>query len=91
MYFKGLDDAAFFAANSLVTDVFVVTAQFEVELLSMIDCEDIKAIGIVEKRADRKIWSTAELFDDQGRLAARGRGLFIASKIKLEPDVGYVD
>ncbi len=33
VYFKALDDAAFFAANSLVDDVFVLTVSFTVYFL----------------------------------------------------------
>ena len=33
VYFKAMDDAAFFAANSIVEDVFVLTARFEIEFL----------------------------------------------------------
>jgi acyl-coenzyme A thioesterase PaaI-like protein len=33
VYFKALDDAAFFAVNSLVTDVFVLTVAFNVYLI----------------------------------------------------------
>src|SRR4051812_23261804 len=32
VYFKALDDAAFFAANSLVTDVFVLTVSFNLHI-----------------------------------------------------------
>ena len=45
MYFKGLDDAAFFASNSVVDDFFVLTARFEVELLDKVSCLDLRAVG----------------------------------------------
>ena len=32
-YFKAMDDAAFFAVNSLVDDVFVLTVSFDLHLL----------------------------------------------------------
>ena len=91
MYFKGLDDAAFFAANSEVDDAFVVTARFEVELLAMVSCTDVKAVGFLERREGRKLWARSELYDDAGALVARGKGLFVISSIQLETAIGYND
>ena len=91
MYFKGLDDAAFFAANSVVDNALVVTARFEVELLAMVSCTDVKAIGVLEKREGRKLWARSELFDDEGGLVAKGSGLFIVSAIQLDTKMGYID
>ncbi len=91
MYFKGLDDAAFFAANSAVQEFFVLTATFEVELLAMVTCESLRAVGTLERREGRKIWARAELYDDNNTLAARGSGLFIISQRALDETVGYVD
>ena len=91
MYFKGLDDAAFFAANAVVEDAFVLTARFEVELLGMVTCESVKAIGTIDRREGRKIWARSELFDDTNTLVARGQGLFIVSDVPLTEAVGYAD
>ena len=89
MYFKGLDDAAFFAANACEQKALVVTARFEVELLAMVTCEHVKAVGTFEKREGRKLWARSELFDDAGQLVARGSGLFIVSQIPLNASTGY--
>ena len=89
MYFKGLDDAAFFAANSVVENVFVLTAKFEVELVGAVTCEDIKAVGYLDRREGRKVWAHSELFNDQDELVARGKGLFIVSDIQLASVAGY--
>jgi acyl-coenzyme A thioesterase PaaI-like protein len=37
-YFKALDDAAFFAVNSLIEDLFVLTVSFNVHLTRPISC-----------------------------------------------------
>ena len=84
LYFKALDDAAYFAANSIVTNALVLTATFELELLGMIRCETIRAVGVMERREGRKIWARAELFDDQEELMARGSGLFVVGKWALD-------
>ena len=84
LYFKGLDDAAYFAANSMETGYMVLTATFEIELLGMIQCESIRAVGFYERREGRKIWARSELFDDQDQLMARGSGLFIVGQFPLK-------
>jgi acyl-coenzyme A thioesterase PaaI-like protein len=91
LYFKGLDDAAFFAANSAVQDFFVLTAKFEVELLGRVDCQSVRAVGFLERREGRKIWARSELYDDADQLVARGSGLFIIGQIALDESVGYFD
>ena len=89
VYFKALDDAAFFAANSLVEDVFVLTARFEVQLLRPVVSGTILAIGRVTEDGPQRIEAEAELFDERGQLLARGTGLFARSKLRLEPGVHY--
>ena len=89
VYFKALDDAAFFAANSLVEDVFVLTASFEVVLLRPVVAGSILAVGRVIEDGPQRIEAKAELFDETGQLLARGRGLFARSKLRLEPELHY--
>jgi len=89
IYFKGLDDAAYFAANSVEIENLVLTAKFEVELLGMIQCESIRAVGFFERREGRKIWARSELYDDQDQLMARGSGLFIVGQFPLDEGLNY--
>jgi uncharacterized protein (TIGR00369 family) len=89
VYFKALDDATFFAANSLVTDVFVLTASFELDLLRPVVAGVIRAVAQVTERGDRRIVAEGELFDGDGALVARGRGRFARSRTPLSPAVHY--
>lgn len=89
IYFKALDDAAFFAANSVVTDAFVLTARFEVNLLAVVTGAEIRGVGTFIERDGRKLEASAELFDDDEVLVARGHGLFIASKMPLASVPSY--
>ena len=45
VYFKLLDDAAFFAASSVVHDVFVLTASFNIKFIRPVAEGRLKAIG----------------------------------------------
>jgi uncharacterized protein (TIGR00369 family) len=89
VYFKALDDATFFAANSLVTDVFVLTARFELELLRPVVAGELRAVAQVTERGERWIVAEGDLLDDDGALVARGRGRFALSRIPLSPAVHY--
>ncbi len=90
VYFKALDDAAFFAANSLVEDVFVLTASFNLYFTRPISAGEIRATGRVIHRSLRLILAESEATDARGRAIARGSGSFMRSEIRLGPDVGYV-
>ncbi len=90
VYFKALDDAAFFAANSLVPDVFVLTASFNVYLTRPVTEGTLKAVGRVVHHSRNLVIAESELFDGQERQVGRGSGTFMRSNIALTPDVGYL-
>jgi uncharacterized protein (TIGR00369 family) len=89
VYFKALDDAAFFAANSVVEDVFVLTVSFNIYLIRPISHGELKAIGQLTHRSRRLFIAEARLIDQSDREIARGSGSFMKSNIPLTPDVGY--
>ena len=89
VYFKALDDAAFFAVNSLVDDVFVLTVSFNVYLTRPISEGEMKGTGRVVHRSRRLFVAESELVDSDGREIARGSGIFMRSTIPLSPELGY--
>jgi len=89
IYFKALDDATYFAANSRVDDVFVLTARFEIEFLRPVSTGEVRAIGQVTGDDGRRIIATGELYDDEDRLVGRGTGYFARSKMSLESGAHY--
>ena len=89
VYFKALDDATYFAVNSLVPDHFVLTARFEIDLLKPVSLGALVAKAKVTGEDERRIYATGELFNEQGELLAVGKGAFARSKIALTPDVHY--
>lgn len=90
VYFKALDDASFFAVNSLVPDVFVLTASFSIYLLRPVSEGTLRATGRVVHRSRTLFLAEAELFDSRERQVGRGSGSFMRSTIALTADIGYV-
>ena len=84
-----MDDAAFFAANSLVEGFFVLTAKFELEFLKPVVAGDMRAQATVTDENERRITCSVELLDDKDRLIGRGQGEFARSRIPLTPEVHY--
>ena len=89
VYFKLLDDAAFFAVNSLIEDSFALTASFTTYLLRPVTEGTMKATGKVVWSGGRSFVAESVVVDEEGREIARGSGNFVASKIKLTADMGY--
>lgn len=89
VYFKALDDATFFAVQSVVTDFFVLTFSFQLYLLRPVSDGQLRACGQVVSRSKRLYIAEGVLFDSRGKEVARGNGTFIPSSIHLGPELGY--
>lgn len=89
VYFKLLDDSAFFAANSLVEDVFVLTVSYNVYFTRPVSEGVMKATGKVVQASSRLIIAESVVVDSDEREIARGSGTFLRSKIKLTEEIGY--
>ncbi|MFC7167648.1 PaaI family thioesterase [Halospeciosus flavus] len=87
--FKALDDAAFFAANSLVEDVFVLTTDFNLYFERPVSEGEIRAVGEVVNENPNQLVAEAVAYDDAGNELARGSGQFRRSGAELTPDIGY--
>jgi uncharacterized protein (TIGR00369 family) len=89
VYFKMLDDAAFFAANSLERDRFVLTTSFNIYLLGPVTSGRLQARGRVVHRTRSQFIAEAVLEDEEGKTVARGSGVFVRSLKRLAEAVGY--
>ena len=90
VYFKLLDDAAFFAASSVVEDVFVLTTSFAINITKPVSKGNIKAIGNIRFDSKNLIVAESTLYNDKGKEIAFGTGNFSKSKILLKNTEGYV-
>lgn len=88
-YFKMLDDAAFYAANSLVTDRFLLTTAFNLLLTKPLVAGPVVAEGRWISGQRRVFVAEARLIDASGEEAARGTGTFMRSRIALAGLPGY--
>lgn len=89
VYFKLLDDAAFFAVNSIVKDVFVLTTNYNINIIRPVSQGVLKAIGNV-KFSSKNLWiAESTLYDEKGRPIAFGTGHFARSKVALTEKIGY--
>jgi uncharacterized protein (TIGR00369 family) len=89
VYFRLLDDAAFFAANSLVTDVLVLTVSYTIHFVRPVASGEIRAHGRTVHRSGRLLLAESHLFDDDTRLLGQGSGTFTRSSIRLDAAIGY--
>jgi len=90
VYFKLLDDAAFFAVNSIVEDVFVLTTNFNIQLIRPVNEGKIKAIGKVRFKSRNLFVAESTLYNEEGKEVAFGTGNFAKSKVALSEEIGYL-
>jgi uncharacterized protein (TIGR00369 family) len=89
LYFKMMDDAAFYACNSLVTDRFLLTTAFNLLFTRPLREGPAVAEGRWASGRRRVFVGEARLIDSSGEEAARGTGTFMRSQIPLSSLAGY--
>ncbi len=89
LYFLALDNAAFFAANSLVEDVFVLTTSFTTYITKPVSKGFIKSIGKVVNQNKSQFICESILYNANETEIARATGIFVRSKILLSDKIGY--
>lgn len=89
IYFKMLDDAAFYAANTLVTDRFLLTTSFNLLFTKPVKEGPVIAEGRWISGRRRVLVAEARLIDAEGEEVGRGTGTFQRSRIPLSSLDGY--
>ncbi len=89
IYFKMLDDAAFYAANTLVTDRFLLTTSFNLHFTKPVREGEVVAEGRWVSGRRRVLVAEARLIDAEGDEIGRGTGTFMRSRIALSSLAGY--
>lgn len=89
VYFKAADDAGYFAVNSLVEDVLVLTVQINLHLLRPVSRGVVRGRGRVVQATER-LWVAESIVSDEAeREIGRASGVFVRSRVPLTPDIGY--
>lgn len=91
IYFKMLDDAAFYAANTLATDRFLLTTSFNLHFTKPVRSGEVVAEGRWISGRKRVFVAESRLIDAEGDEIGRGTGTFMRSRIALSSLPGYSD
>jgi len=91
VYFKMLDDAAFYAANTLSTDFFLLTTSFNMNFTKPVRAGPVVAEGLWVSGKRRVFIAESRLIDEEGDEIGRGTGTFMRSHIALSGLPGYSD
>ena len=89
VYFKMLDDSAFFAVNSLEREVFVLTASFTTYLTRPVSFGVMRAVGKILNSTKNQFIAESVAYNSEGKEIARGNGIFVRGKVKLSEVPGY--
>lgn len=89
LYFKMMDDAAFYAANSLISDRFLLTTAFNLHFTAPMRAGEAVAEGRWISGKRRVLVAEARIIGPDGEEAARGTGTFLRSHIPLSSLPGY--
>ena len=91
IYFKMLDDAAFYAANTISRDNFLLTTNFNVYFTKPVREGVVVAEGRWISGKRRVLVAESRLIDAEGDEIGRGSGTFMRSRIALSGLEGYSD
>lgn len=91
IYFKMLDDAAFYAANTLVTDRFLLTTSFNLHFTAPVRDGQVIAEGRWISGRRRVFVAESRLMTPDGEEIGRGTGTFMRSRIALSSLKGYAE
>lgn len=89
VYFKMLDDAAYFAAASMDTQFFLLTGSFTSYILRPVADDALRAEGRVVSRGRSQMIAEAVVTDGAGREVARGSGAFMRGRLPLADVAAY--
>ncbi|MFY0593483.1 PaaI family thioesterase [Roseivirga sp.] len=90
IYFKLLDDAAYFAAASLELDFFLLTKSYTIQFIRPVQVDALTAKGKIVKVDGQSFVAKSEIVNSKGKVVAHGEGVFVRSKKPLLEQAGYV-
>lgn len=89
IYFKLLDDSAYFAAASLEETYFLLTKSYTIHFRRPVVEDRLTAKGEVVSTTDHEIVAKSQVINAAGKVVAEGEGVFVRSKKPLKGQKGY--
>ena len=89
VFHRVMNDAALFAANSIVPKEMMLSTGFHIQFTSTIAEGELIARGRVIGTSDDHCLAEAVVLDSGGEELGRGTGTFVKSEISLSPEMGY--
>ena len=89
VFFKLLDDACYFACQSIEKHHFLVTSSFNIQFIAPVTGGTLTVKAEVDATTRSVSFASGEIFDEKSRLVATGNGNFMKSRLNLNEDVGY--
>lgn len=89
VYFKLLDDAAYFAAASQEKDFFLVTKSYQIDFIRPVKAEQLKAIAEIQHTEGNQVMVEAKLFNEREKMVGKGQGIFVPTATRLESLADY--
>lgn len=89
IYFKLLDDSAYFAAASAEEQYFLYTKEYQIRFKRPVTGGKLIAKGRLLEKGDHEWTAISEIIDENGKIVASGKGVFVKSNLKLIDQKGY--
>lgn len=83
VFFKGLDETAWFAANSLASEFAFATTSFSTYLLRLVRKGNLQVKAHVVSATKNLVVVDAEMFNDGDAVVAKGTGTFQPTSIPI--------
>ena len=77
--FKLLDDSAFFAAQSIEQEFFIVTASYNSHFIRPVNDGKLTGLGQIIETTKSQIIAESRIENESGKLIAHGSGIFMKS------------
>jgi len=89
IYFKLLDDAAYFAAASREEEFFLLTKSYQIQFKRPVTGGELRARGELVSSEGTEWIAKSELINEHGKQVAAGEGVFVKSRLLLKDQLGY--
>lgn len=91
VYFKLLDDAAYFACASKEQTYFLLTKSYKIDFIRPVEIDRLTAVGELVSQNENVFVAKSSITNSQGKIVATGEGIFVRSRKLLAEQQGYTD